>query len=170
MKLSCFSAVIPLRGWNQWVKWVAPCSTAQSFMALATALATPRSRSLPSSMVLRRDLYTSRGKRSCITSSLNTRLPKSSGTDFRFSQQVPIVPLFSFGFPACFSTKQKRRRRHTPPAPLLVWGHYKRGAAHCQGGGAGFSPVHKPARRDGGNFWGSHQNFAGYKLECCKSP
>ena len=40
MKLSCFSAVIPVMGWNQWVKWVAPCSTAQSFMAEATASAT----------------------------------------------------------------------------------------------------------------------------------
>ena len=24
IKLSCFSAVMPVRGWNQWVKWVAP--------------------------------------------------------------------------------------------------------------------------------------------------
>ena len=40
IKLSCFSAVIPVMGWNQWVKWVAPFSTAQSFMAEATASAT----------------------------------------------------------------------------------------------------------------------------------
>ena len=39
MKLSCFSAVMPVMGWNQWVKWVAPCSSAHSFMAWAMALA-----------------------------------------------------------------------------------------------------------------------------------
>ena len=60
-------------------------------MALATALATFRSRSLPSSMVFRRDLYTSLGSRSCMTSSLNTELPNSSGTLLRFSEQVPIT-------------------------------------------------------------------------------
>ena len=51
MKLSCFSAVMPVMGWNQWVKWVAPWATAQSFMAEATALATSVSRRAPSSMV-----------------------------------------------------------------------------------------------------------------------
>ena len=50
MKLSCFSAVMPVMGWNQWVKWVAPCSMAQSFMALATTLAIETSRRLPSRM------------------------------------------------------------------------------------------------------------------------
>ena len=39
-KESCFSAVRPVIGWNQWVKWVAPCSMAQSFMAAATTSAT----------------------------------------------------------------------------------------------------------------------------------
>ena len=39
IKLSCFSAVTPVSGWNQWVKCVAPRSTAQSRMAAATALA-----------------------------------------------------------------------------------------------------------------------------------
>ena len=38
-KLSCFSAVRPVIGWNRWVKWVAPCSSAQSFIALATTSA-----------------------------------------------------------------------------------------------------------------------------------
>ena len=33
IKLSCFSAVMPVIGWNQWVKWVQPFSSAQSFMA-----------------------------------------------------------------------------------------------------------------------------------------
>ena len=48
MKLSCFSAVMPVMGWNQWVKWVAPFSIAQSFMAFATTVAAELSRRLPS--------------------------------------------------------------------------------------------------------------------------
>ncbi len=44
MKLSCFSAVHPVIGWNQCVKCVAPFSTAHSFIATATALATSSSR------------------------------------------------------------------------------------------------------------------------------
>ena len=55
MKESCFSAVMPVSGWNQWVKWVAPFETAHSFMASATALATATSSSAPSSMVFLRD-------------------------------------------------------------------------------------------------------------------
>ena len=50
-KESCFSAVEPVRGWNQWVKWVAPRSRAQRFMAWATSLAMLASRGAPSSMV-----------------------------------------------------------------------------------------------------------------------
>ena len=67
MKLSCFSAVMPVMGWNQWVKWVAPFSTAQSFMALATTLATLMSKGWPKRMVLTSDLYVSLGSRSCMT-------------------------------------------------------------------------------------------------------
>jgi hypothetical protein len=37
---SCFSAVSPVSGWNQWVKCVAPRSTAQSFIDAATMSAT----------------------------------------------------------------------------------------------------------------------------------
>jgi hypothetical protein len=51
MKLSCFSLVMPVSGWNQWVKCVAPFSIAQSFIAWATSLAMSMSRDLPSSMV-----------------------------------------------------------------------------------------------------------------------
>ena len=76
MKLSCFSAVTPVRGWNQWVKWVAPCSTAQSRMAAATALATWVSSAAPSSMVFFRESYTLEGSLARITRSSNTRLPK----------------------------------------------------------------------------------------------
>ena len=38
-KESCFSAVEPVSGWNMWVKWVAPFSSAHSFIASATASA-----------------------------------------------------------------------------------------------------------------------------------
>jgi hypothetical protein len=37
-------AVVPVIGWNQWVKWVAPFSIAHSFIALAATLATSSSR------------------------------------------------------------------------------------------------------------------------------
>ena len=48
MNESCFSAVMPVMGWNQWVKCVAPSSMAQSFMELATTLAAAKSIRLPS--------------------------------------------------------------------------------------------------------------------------
>ena len=51
IKLSCFSAVTPVIGWNQCVKWVAPFSIAQSFMALATILAASSFRRFPVWMV-----------------------------------------------------------------------------------------------------------------------
>ncbi|MPN18690.1 hypothetical protein SDC9_166053 [bioreactor metagenome] len=56
IKLSCFSAVIPVIGWNQCVKWVAPFSQAQSFMALATTLATSSSSGSLFSIVFLKDL------------------------------------------------------------------------------------------------------------------
>ena len=49
-KLSCFSLVMPVSGWNQCVKCVAPFSSAHSFMAWATSLAMSRSSGLPSLM------------------------------------------------------------------------------------------------------------------------
>jgi hypothetical protein len=55
MKLSCFSAVDPVSGWNQCVKWVAPRSTAHSFMARAIVSAMVRSSGLSFSMVARID-------------------------------------------------------------------------------------------------------------------
>ena len=82
MKESCFSAVMPVIGWNQWVKWVAPFSMAQSFMALATTPATCGSSAVPCRTVCLSDLYTSLGSRSFITASLKTMLPNSSGTFF----------------------------------------------------------------------------------------
>ena len=38
-KASCFSAVLPVSGWNQWVKWVAPRSIPHCLRAWATSLA-----------------------------------------------------------------------------------------------------------------------------------
>ena len=72
MKLSCFSAVTPVRGWNQCVKWVAPFSTAQSFISAATASATSVSSFTFSSIVLFRDSYTSAERRALITLSSKT--------------------------------------------------------------------------------------------------
>ncbi len=51
MKLSCFSEVMPVSGWNQWVKWVAPFSMAHSFIAWATTFATSMSSGSPPLMV-----------------------------------------------------------------------------------------------------------------------
>ena len=48
---SCFSAVRPVSGWNQWVKCVAPFSSAQSFIAAATASASDGSMASPLSRV-----------------------------------------------------------------------------------------------------------------------
>ena len=47
MKESCFSAVVPVSGWNQWVKCVAPLEMAHSFIAQAVASATMGSSSSP---------------------------------------------------------------------------------------------------------------------------
>jgi hypothetical protein len=49
-KESCFSAVEPVRGWNQWVKWLAPRSSAHSRMADATVSARPESSGPPPAM------------------------------------------------------------------------------------------------------------------------
>ena len=79
MKLSCFSAVKPVMGWNQWVKWVAPCSSAQIFMPSAMALATSRLRDLPS---FRQACHAATALWETylrMASSLKTQLPNSSG-------------------------------------------------------------------------------------------
>ena len=86
-KESCFSAVIPVIGWNQCEKWVAPLSIAQAFIACATALAIFSLRSSPLSMVFLSSLYTSLGSLSFITSSLNTFFAKSLGST-NFSSDI----------------------------------------------------------------------------------
>lgn len=54
MKASCFSAVKPLSGWNQWVKWVAPREMAHLLIPSATSLASFPSSGVPSSILASR--------------------------------------------------------------------------------------------------------------------
>ena len=67
MNESCFSDVMPVSGWNQCAKCVAPFSSAHSFIAWATSFAMSRSRALPSLMTLVSSLYVGLGSRSCMT-------------------------------------------------------------------------------------------------------
>ena len=61
MKASCFSAVSPVMGWNQCVKCVAPCETAQSRATEATVSATSRVSGVPLRSVEMNDTHVSRG-------------------------------------------------------------------------------------------------------------
>lgn len=130
MKLSCFSAVTPVIGWNQWVKWVAPFSTAQSFIAFATTPAMSGSRCLPSSIVLFSALYVSLGSRSRITRSLNTMLPNSSGI---FSAAMPRSSVMlnrSFLRPRRYGDKKAPRK--TPQRLCCLHSHYTPSTRTCQ--------------------------------------
>ncbi len=69
-KASCFSAVWPLSGWNQCVKWVAPRATAHSFMPCATSSAIFESSFSPRWIVARSFSKTGRGSVSRIASAL----------------------------------------------------------------------------------------------------
>ena len=84
MKLSCFSAVMPVSGWNQCVKCVTPFSIAQSFIAPATASATSLSSRSSSSMVFLSERYTFSGRVAFMTRSSKTRQPKYSETELIF--------------------------------------------------------------------------------------
>ena len=72
---SCFSAVPPVSGWNQWVKCVAPFWTAQSFMPAATASAIDGSRGFPSRIVASSFAATRFGRNSRIAFSEKTSSP-----------------------------------------------------------------------------------------------
>ena len=72
---SCFSAVRPVSGWNTWVKWVAPFSSAHSFMASATESAVEGASASPRSSVFCSFLNTSLGSRERCTASENTFCP-----------------------------------------------------------------------------------------------
>ena len=82
IKLSCFSAVMPVIGWNQCVKCVAPFSIAQSFIAFATISAVSPSSRSPSFIERWTCLYACFGSRACMTQSLNTIEPNNSITFF----------------------------------------------------------------------------------------
>src|SRR3954468_19115932 len=75
-KESCFSAVEPVSGWNQCVKWVAPFSIAHSFIAEATASARIGSSERPWSSVSWRRLKSSDGTRWRWTEGEKTLAPK----------------------------------------------------------------------------------------------
>ncbi len=74
-KASCFSAVRPVCGWNQWQKWLAPLPSAHSLMACATSLAMAGSRRVPRRIVSWRDLKTGLGSFSFIALTSNVLLP-----------------------------------------------------------------------------------------------
>ena len=71
---SCFSAVDPVIGWNQWQKCETPSSSAHSFTACAMASATGRSSLRPCSMVSAQRAYTSGESRSRMRSMVATSL------------------------------------------------------------------------------------------------
>ena len=71
---------MPVSGWNQCVKCEAPCSTAQSLRAEATASAVEVSRASPRMIVSRSALYAGLGNLACWTLSLNTSAPNVSFT------------------------------------------------------------------------------------------
>lgn len=112
MNESCFSAVMPVIGWNQWVKWVAPLEIAQSFMAFATT----GSSAVPWVMVLLSALKTSFGRRSFMTASLNTMLPNISGTLLMFlpPDEIDMIlhPLLCFGAACTVQAKEKGAAGH----------------------------------------------------------
>ena len=74
-KESCFSAVVPVSGRNQCVKWVAPRSSAQCFIAWATSAAIAGSSGAPLLMVASSFSAVAFGRYSRITSALNTSSP-----------------------------------------------------------------------------------------------
>ena len=74
-KLSCFSAVPPVRGWNQWVKCVAPFASAQSFIACATSSAMDGSRGFPSLTVASSLAAVAFGRKARISFSPKTSSP-----------------------------------------------------------------------------------------------
>ncbi len=76
MKLSCFSAVSPVMGWNQCVKWVAPCEVAHSRATAAMVSAVPRESGVPFVRVVISAWYASRGRRSLNFNRSRTCPPK----------------------------------------------------------------------------------------------
>src|SRR5712691_1035497 len=79
-KASCFSAVRPVCGWNQWQKWVAPFSSAHSFTACATSFAIAGSSLAPRRMVSCSDWKMGLGSFCFMAATLNVLAPNTSRT------------------------------------------------------------------------------------------
>ena len=106
IKASCFSAVPPVKGWNQCVKCVAPFSMAHLFIACAIASAVVRSSDSSLATVFFHASYTGFGSLSFISFSPNTSMPKSSNgfsIFLFFSLATDILYFFSV------SVNQKRK-------------------------------------------------------------
>jgi hypothetical protein len=94
MKDMCFSAVISVRGWNQWVQWVAPFERAHSFMAAATMSAMAESSFCPPSMEAMSASKICWGSLSFIARLSKTYIPKISRalSNSTSVQLLPAVP------------------------------------------------------------------------------
>src|SRR5688572_25163566 len=79
-KASCFSAVRPVWGWNQWQKCVAPLPMAHSFTAWATSLAMAGSSRLPRRTVSCSELKIGLGSFFFIAAASNVLQPNRSST------------------------------------------------------------------------------------------
>src|SRR3954454_5059835 len=90
---SCFSAVSPVSGWNQCVKCVAPFSSAQSFIAAATASARSASSPSPVSIARWSFLKTSFGRRERCAASEKTLAPKTVAPGWVRSMAPRAPPL-----------------------------------------------------------------------------
>src|SRR5918992_2547450 len=83
---------MPVSGWNQCVKWVAPRSIAHSFIAAATASASAASSSSPASSVSCSCLKTAFGRRWRWTAGEKTFSPKTSAPGWVRSAWPSVLP------------------------------------------------------------------------------
>src|SRR3954447_17253709 len=121
-KESCFSAVEPVRGWNQCVKWVAPFSIAHSFIAEATASARIGSSGRPSSSVSWRRLNSSEGTRWRWTDGEKTLAPKIwlAGSVRSGAPSAPPLGLHCAAVTFCVRVLGMRATLDTPRARAIV--------------------------------------------------
>src|SRR3954451_18141034 len=121
-KESCFSAVEPVSGWNQWVKWAAPFSIAHSFIADATASARIGSSGMPWSSVSCRRLKISDGTRWRWTEGEKTLAPKTwfDGTVRSGAPSAPPLGLHCAAVAFCVLVLLMRAGLDTLPALAFV--------------------------------------------------
>src|SRR3954452_12726359 len=119
---SCFSAVEPVSGWNQCVKWVAPFSIAHSFIAEATASARIGSSGRPWSRVSCRRLKISDGTRWRWTEGEKTLAPKIwlAGTVRSGAPSAPPLGLHCAAVTFCVRVLGMRASLDTPRARAFV--------------------------------------------------